>query len=167
MKFRVKKTEIAIGFLILVAVGLSVAIGWRYYQVKSKSVTKNVAVLPVTPTPDPTLDTLLDTPPQNATDEEKKQHFLKVIAKAKDAKSVDISGCKANPIAMFVQDKRPVIIINKDNEAHEISFNKNTQYIVPAKSSESYLIPFAQGSGVYGFGCDQQGTTAGLFVVRP
>jgi len=154
-------------FLSLIAIGLFAAIGLKYFEVKQKENTQDVAVLPVTPTPDPTLDSLLDTPPQNASEEEKKKHFLKVIEKAKDAVSVDISGCKANPVAMFVQDKRPVTIVNKDDSPHEISFNKNTQYIVPAKSSESYLIPFTQGSGVYGFGCDQQGTTAGLFVVRP
>lgn len=167
MKLKVKKLYFVIGFLLLIAIGLSIAIGWRYYEMSVKTESENAVVLPVTPTPDPTLDSLLDTPPQSASEEEKKKHFLKVIAKANDAESVDISGCKANPVAMFVQDKRPVKIINRDNSTHEISFNKNTQYIIPAKSSESYLIPFSQGSGVYGFGCDQKGTTAGLFVVRP
>lgn len=167
MKFRVHTTTLLIIVLCLIAVGLSVAIGYKYFTIASTRSDKNVVTPQASPTPDPQEAVLLDTPAQDASEEVKKKHFQKVIEYARDAEFLDVTGCKGKPVVLFVTNERPVKIVNKDKSAHILSLNKNARYTVPANSSEEYLLTFAEGPGVYGFGCDALGTTAGLFVVRP
>ncbi|MEN9407105.1 MAG: hypothetical protein RLZZ455_321 [Candidatus Parcubacteria bacterium] len=133
----------------------------------STQTEKQIVTPQASPTPDPQEAVLLDTPLQDASEAEKKKHFQKVIEYAKEAEYLDVSGCKGKPVVLFVTNERPVKIVNNDKSAHTLSLNKNARYTIPAKSSEEYLLTFAEGPGVYGFGCDALGTTAGLFVVRP
>lgn len=167
MKLKLKRSYVAIVFLIFIVIGLSFAIGIKYFSLSQAQKSKIITVLPVTPTPDPAIEALLDTPPQDASEDVKQKHFAKVLKYAKDADYLDITVCSGKPVVLFVNNQRPVIIKNGDASSHEISINKDARYTIPAKSSESYLLSFKEGPGVYGYGCDQLGRTAGFFVVRP
>ena len=161
-----KLPYIAIVLLIVIAIVLNIAIDKKYSLIKENQQKKSSAVLPVTLTPASLTERLLKLPSKDTTSEQQRQHFLLVEQHAVPSAFLDISGCRGNPTVIAVTKGKSVQIKNTDKIAHEISLNQSTHYAIPAKSSQSYQIPFEKGRGIYGYACDHSGKADGVFFVE-
>ena len=103
--------------------------------------------------------------PYNGTDAEKKAHFDLAVSLAKDSNIVDVAGCLGSPLVSRVKKGSSIVLKNTDNVDHEIIFNESVKYTVGASSQQTIQGPFEKGSGLYGFGCDNNPGVAGLFLV--
>lgn len=159
-------SKILLVFLIITAMGLSFAI---YQEVTTTS--PETVSMDEQPTPAPQNATnnqegnILNVPPPDAPDEEKRRHFDQVAQQAERSEVLIINNCKPDPLVLETSVDKPITVRNTDSEGHLIIFNTDNTYRIPAESEEQIVISFENGPGLYGYGCDDSRGGVGFFLV--
>jgi plastocyanin len=78
---------------------------------------------------------------------------------------LDISGCSPSPAELAVAQGAQVTLVNRDKEAHQVTFDKDVYYRVSGRSTYAFTVAVKHGSGKYGYGCDNSSKAAGFLVV--
>ena len=107
---------------------------------------------------------VLATPPPDASNEEKDRHFQLALKLATEAEALDVTGCQSKPVVMKTTQKG-VRVKNNDAVDHEIVFDAEKRFKIPAEGSVNLTGLFDKGPGLYGYGCDSSPTATGLFFV--
>lgn len=103
--------------------------------------------------------------PYSGTDEEKQAHFDLAASLARENDALDISGCLGSPLVMVVPLGSNLKVTNNDSIDHEIIFDQDTSFNIPAEGSKTLKGVFSKGVGLYGYGCDKQPGVSGLFLI--
>lgn len=109
----------------------------------------------------------LRTPPEGASEEEKRQHFDAVVPLATRAQFLDITRCLGDPIVFEVFEGETFMVRNNDDADHTIQISRDTRFVIPAGGELGVNAEFGFGPGVYGYGCDNSAGAAGIFLVTP
>lgn len=110
---------------------------------------------------------VLNTPPQDASREEKQEHFQLALSMAEEADFLDISGCEPKPLVLSLKESETFSVKNTDSIPHVIRLSAETAFTIEANGTTELKADFEHGPGMYGYGCDDGGRTAGLFIVNP
>ena len=111
------------------------------------------------------LDSIVNPPGPNATDEEKDRFFQLVAKVATPANFLEVSSCLPSPIAFLTEYKQPMSFMNNDSVEHSIIINKDHVYTVLPNSSKTVIAEFGFGPGFYGYACDDPNKTAGMIFI--
>ncbi|MBI2013342.1 MAG: hypothetical protein HYS87_00700 [Candidatus Colwellbacteria bacterium] len=113
----------------------------------------------------PKVTDVLNTPGQDATDEERRQHFELAAMLAEEADLLDITGCKADPVVLKLTDQETFGVKNDDIVPHVLRISDEIEFTVEANSTTGLKADFGHGVGLYGYGCDGSTGAIGLFLV--
>ena len=107
----------------------------------------------------------LQTPPKGASEAAKKAHFEKVIPLAVESDTLDVGKCIGKPVVLKVKAGAAFTVRNNDERDHTIQMSDKLQFIIPAHGTKMITPEFDYGPGVYGYGCDNSQSAAGIFFV--
>ena len=111
---------------------------------------------------------VLNPPKDDASAEEKKNHFLIAQSIAKEAPYLNITTCKrGNPLVFKIKDGEEFVVKNEDSIEHTISMGANQNFRIAAHSTIAILPEFKIGPGIYGYGCDASENEVGMILVTP
>lgn len=116
------------------------------------------------------IEEVLQSPGQDATQEERQRHYALAVKIAKDTTTVDITGCEADPTVTRISMGDTLNIVNDDNSPHSFVFGGGNTVSVPAGGSKSVNVGepvFQHDAGLYGFGCDASSRGIGYILVTP
>lgn len=109
---------------------------------------------------------VLNAPGPDATEEERRSHFLLVQKAAKASPYLDITKCSiAQPVVFEVKDGATFTVKNEDTIEHGIVIDAEHTYRIPAGETKDIVADFGKGPGVYGFGCDSVPHAVGFFLI--
>ncbi len=150
--------------LAVTALGLAFLI-FRQYAPKSSS-TKADQNAVGTPSAAPSTDEQkVLNPPVKGSEADQKQ-FADLITKlAKDSTTLNISGCRPQPLVMRIKKGATFKLNNTDSQAHVLTVDKDHTYTVSPSASVDVVADFGRGPGIYGFGCDKSGGPVGMLLV--
>jgi hypothetical protein len=180
-KLKLNKSNIFIGVLIVVAIGLGIAI----YVQRNPSVFEKQASSEVeVPQPTATLKDFrpLRTLPKDLTADErsilqapqaddpvskKEAHFQIVNKLAQEADVLNINKCeKPSPLVLSLKYGQEFKVKNDDSIPHSIIIDKNHIYKIDANSTVSFKADFGRGLGAYGYLCEKYAGIVGFFLVE-
>lgn len=111
------------------------------------------------------LTELFTTPDASATLEEQQRYYQEVERLAEESVQITISAeCRVDPAILKVKEGDLFSFRNNDAQEHSIDFVDGT-HVIPRGGEREVVADFADGSGVYRYGCD--GSNAGLILVLP
>jgi plastocyanin len=96
---------------------------------------------------------------------EKKAHFELVAPLSIEADVLDISACLGDPLVLRVEGGTTFTVRNKDSKEHTIQISEKLQFTVSPGKTKEIKADFGFGRGVYGYGCDNSPSAAGIFFV--
>lgn len=111
---------------------------------------------------------VLDHPVKDASEVDKQRHLDLVQKLAKEAPILDITTCSvSSPVVFKAKYGEEISVKNDDDSAHTILFDAENTVYIPANSTMNVTPNFQHGPGTYGYGCDQTPHAVGFFLVTP
>lgn len=158
---------------VLILIGIATLLGIAIFnQQKVKSSPTPTA----SPSPSPQLRPL----PLNLTDDERfilnppsveasrsalNKHAQTVKKLAKIGDLLELKDCQPTPLALEVKQGSEFKIKNEDSVSHNIIFDEEHIYKIPANGSLTIKAKFKYGTGDYGYVCEEVGLVGFLHVV--
>lgn len=105
-------------------------------------------------------------PDQNAPEEVKLAYYELVNRLGKSSLTLNISGCRADPLVLKIASGSSLTIQNDDPVARSVNLGSRN-FPVPANGSLLITASFDTGPGVYGYGCDRGASTTGVLFITP
>lgn len=161
------KSQIINTGIILIPLFIAIFLGYSIYQQLNSTHVQNAKKQVKTQQKSPSPSNLLKPPDQNASEETKKKFFDKILANAKEAKYLDISGCKAKPEVFKTPNQATFTVKNNDDKPHLMVLNKDIKFEIKANSNQEIKADFGRGPGAYGYGCDSSTQAVGFFLLTP
>lgn len=171
MRLPEKGASVLLGVLLIALLASAVAAATAYFLTavqKSTPQEPERTIEQPTPNPKKTLtpeeQEVLNIPGPNASVEERLRHQELVLRLAKQVGVVDITGCQPTPVVFRLFLNERIHFKNDDSAPHQLVFNENSRYTIPAETTATIVADFAQRGGIYGFACDHSGRSVGLVV---
>ena len=157
-------------FMLGGLVGLATVLGIKIYQgsslfSSSQDVVKGVNIPYSRVLSDDEKKALL-VPQNTASSAEKEAHFELASRLSVETDTLNISSCLGEPLVFTVVQGSKFTARNDDVVDHTIQLSEKLQFVVPAGKMIDIPVDFGFGAGVYGYGCDNSITAAGVFLVR-
>lgn len=108
---------------------------------------------------------VLNTPGEQAMPEERKAHFDLALRLARESSYLDIGQCRGSPVVLRISLGGVFAVRNSDSVDHEIVFNAEKRFSIPAGGTLNVTADFGKGAGLYGYGCDTAPKAAGMVLV--
>ena len=165
-----KSLNVIITILVLVAVGLGIAI---VYQKTAFLSDDGEAGIQSQPTPSELSgealaneeQTVLNFPAETATESDRRQHSEMVRRLAVASDTLDLTGCRPDPVVLEVLLGETVTVRNSDVESYELVINSEYVFVVPGGGETEVVADFGKGLGVYGYGCEPASQVVGIIHV--
>lgn len=106
-----------------------------------------------TPPTDEQKAAILNSPSQNASQDDKNNYFQLIAKFAQPTGKVAFTNCQPDPLILWVRLGDSYVITNQDNTAHTIQLDINHKYQLGANASQTVTANF-DSSGEYGIFCD-------------
>jgi len=163
-KPKVKKISFSklITFILLTS---AIVLGYNLYsQSKVTAVDPDATVAPVIlPS---SQKTVLDTPNENSSEEEKREYENLVRAQAEESSFLDLTDCLAVPKVLKIKNNSPIKIKNSSDKEHAIVLTEKQEHSIATGKEISITFEFFNGPGVYAYGCDRSPRPVGIFLVE-
>lgn len=160
-----KNKSLLLNIVTVVMIVVAFVIGFRIYQTSKEKPLVNSTPATSSNQTMSAEEKVLVTPPQTATEQEKKDYEQLVISLAKDAPIVDIANCIADPVVWRIKDKQAFTMKNSGDKEHRIIFYNQEAVVIPPKKEQEVEVNFQYGYGVYAYGCDNSPNPVGILLV--
>ena len=111
-------------------------------------------------------DDILIFPDKDAPSDVRRLHSELAQSIAQEGSVLEIGGdCVANPVVLQIQQGATLKVQNTDTIQHELVVSQEYIYLIEAGQSEDLIVDFGKGPGLYGYGCDQNNISVGVFLI--